>query len=47
MKPRNDQSAYSDDRDAGQDADIEFNVFFGWLAAISVTIASAALSIVT
>ncbi len=47
MKPRNDQSAHAHDRDAGQNADIEFNVFLGWLAAISITIASAALSIVT
>jgi hypothetical protein len=47
MNPKNDRSAYSQENDTLPDAETEFHVVFGWLAAMSVSIATAALAIIT
>jgi hypothetical protein len=47
MKVKNESNNISKDTDNNLDADSKFHILFGWLAAMSVSIASAALAIVS
>ena len=47
MNIKNERSAYSHNGDTQPDAETEFHVVFGWLAAVSVSIAAAALAFIT
>ena len=47
MKGENTRNTFSQDKNHNFDADAEFHIALGWLAAMSVSIASAALAFVT
>jgi hypothetical protein len=47
MNLKKESNNISKETDNNLDADSEFHIVFGWLAAISVSIASAALAIVS
>lgn len=47
MSIKNERTAFLQDSDTQPDAETEFHVVFGWLAALSVSIATAALAIIT
>jgi hypothetical protein len=47
MNLKNERTAFAKENDTQTYAETEFHTVFGWLAAVSVSIATAALAIIT